>query len=85
MSESKQAPQSLSEWQALAASLSIEGRAFINGRYVDAVSGATRATVNPADGQELAQVASCGAEDAELAVKAARTAFESGVWSDMPN
>lgn len=78
---STQTPQTLKEWQALAAALTIEGRAFINGDYVE--TPATRATFNPADGKKLAEVASCGPEDAERAVAAARTAFESGVWSKM--
>ena len=65
------------DWQALASQLEIEGRAFINGRYVDALSGATRPTVNPANGQQITDVALCGIEDA------ARAAFESGVWSRM--
>jgi acyl-CoA reductase-like NAD-dependent aldehyde dehydrogenase len=71
------------DWQALASQLDIEGRAFINGRYVDALSGATRPTVNPANGQQITDVALCGTEDADLAVKGARAAFESGVWSRM--
>ncbi|AOS96045.1 Aldehyde dehydrogenase PuuC [Microbulbifer aggregans] len=84
MSEQNKTPQTLQEWQAMAETLQIEGRAFINGEYVDALSGETRATRSPADGRELAQVASCGPEDAELAVKVARKTFESGVWSHMP-
>ncbi|KUJ83727.1 aldehyde dehydrogenase PuuC [Microbulbifer flavimaris] len=84
MSEQNKTPQTLQEWQAMAESLQIEGRAFINGEYVDALSGETRATRSPADGRELAQIASCGPEDAELAVKVARKTFESGVWSHMP-
>ena len=71
------------DWQALAGQLDIEGRAFINGRFVDALSGATRPTVNPANGKEIAEVALCGIEDADLAVKGARDAFESGAWSRM--
>jgi 4-guanidinobutyraldehyde dehydrogenase/NAD-dependent aldehyde dehydrogenase len=71
------------DWQALAGQLNIEGKAFINGRFVDALSGRTRATSNPADGSELADVALCGVEDAEVAVSGARAAFESGVWSAM--
>ncbi|MDH3510977.1 MAG: aldehyde dehydrogenase, partial [Gammaproteobacteria bacterium] len=58
-------------------------RAFINGRCVDALSGATRPTNNPANSQPLTDVAVCGIEDAEQAVKKARAAFESGVWSQM--
>ncbi|GAA5526091.1 NADP/NAD-dependent aldehyde dehydrogenase PuuC [Microbulbifer aestuariivivens] len=84
MSEHNKTPQTLQEWQAMAEALQIEGRAFINGEYVDALSGETRPTFSPGDGRELAQVASCGPEDAELAVKVARETFESGVWSHMP-
>jgi 4-guanidinobutyraldehyde dehydrogenase/NAD-dependent aldehyde dehydrogenase len=71
------------DWRALAASLTIEGRAFVNGRYEDAMSGETRPTMSPADGQKLADVANCGIEDADRAVEVARAAFESGVWSKM--
>ncbi len=75
--------RTVTDWQALAGQLDIEGRAFINGRFVDALSGRSRATMNPADGSELANVALCGIEDAEVAVSGARAAFESGVWSAM--
>jgi 4-guanidinobutyraldehyde dehydrogenase/NAD-dependent aldehyde dehydrogenase len=71
------------DWRGLAAGLSIEGRAFINGRYEDALSGETRATVSPANGERLADVANCGVEDADRAVAIARAAFEGGVWSKM--
>jgi acyl-CoA reductase-like NAD-dependent aldehyde dehydrogenase len=75
--------KTIKDWRALAAGLSIEGRAFINGRYEDALSGQTRATVSPANGERLADVANCGVEDADRAVAIARAAFESGVWSKM--
>ena len=71
------------DWQAAARDLRIDGRAFINGRSVAALSGETRPTFNPGNGRELAQVAYCGIEDAELAIASARAAFESGVWSAM--
>jgi 4-guanidinobutyraldehyde dehydrogenase/NAD-dependent aldehyde dehydrogenase len=71
------------DWQALASEIEIEGRAFINGRYVDALSGATRPTFNPANGQRISDVALCSVEDADLAVKGARKAFEGGAWSRM--
>ncbi|MGK0500542.1 MAG: acyl-CoA reductase-like NAD-dependent aldehyde dehydrogenase [Oceanicoccus sp.] len=73
----------LAQWQVKAAQIKIEGRAFINGRYTDALSGATRPTINPANGVVLAEVASCGPEDADLAIASAKKAFESGVWSRM--
>jgi acyl-CoA reductase-like NAD-dependent aldehyde dehydrogenase len=56
-------------------------QAFIGGRYVDAVSGATFQRVNPANGQHLADVASCDAPDIDTAVAVARSVFESGQWS----
>ena len=71
------------DWGAEAATIEIEGRAFINGRYEDALAGQTRASMSPANGQKLADVANCGVEDADRAVAIARTAFESGVWSTM--
>lgn len=58
--------------------------AFINGRYVNASSGATFDCINPGTGQLLTQVAACDATDVDLAVKAARTAFNSGAWSRRP-
>jgi len=71
------------DWKSLAGSLDIEGRAFINGRYQDALGGETRATLSPGDGRRLADVANCGIEDADNAVGIARAAFERGVWSAM--
>jgi len=75
--------KTVTDWKSQADQLTIEGRAFINGRFVDALSGQTRPTFNPSTGRELAGVALCGSEDAELAVKGARATFESGVWSRM--
>ena len=56
---------------------------FIGGRWVDAASGETFDTPNPATGESLASVASGGPEDIDRAVRAARTAFEDGPWSRM--
>ncbi|MCP8465387.1 aldehyde dehydrogenase [Pseudomonas sp. ZM23] len=69
------------EWEARAKGLKIEGRAFIQGEYLAAVSGDTFECISPVDGRLLAKVASCDAADAERAVQSARAAFESGVWS----
>ncbi|MBV7485310.1 aldehyde dehydrogenase [Bordetella sp. BOR01] len=65
----------------MAATLRPEWRAFIDGQYRPALSGKTLATINPATGQVIAEVAACGAEDVDAAVASARKAFESGVWS----
>ncbi len=56
---------------------------FINGKWVDAVSGKTFESINPSTGAIHAIVAEAGKQDIDLAVKAARNAFESGTWSNM--
>jgi phenylacetaldehyde dehydrogenase len=53
---------------------------LINNQWVDAVSGTTFPVYNPATGEEIARVAQGDAKDADLAVKAARKAFELGKW-----
>ena len=67
--------KTIQDWASLAGDLDIEGRAFINGSYVDALAGGTRETMSPGNGQKLADVANCGVEDADHAVAIARTAF----------
>jgi aldehyde dehydrogenase (NAD+) len=52
---------------------------LIDGRWVDALSGKTFATLNPATGEVICQVAEADKADVEIAVKAARRAFEH-VW-----
>lgn len=61
----------------------IDGRALIEGDRVDAVSGETFITVNPATGAPLAEVARGGPADVDRAVAAARSAYESRVWSGL--
>jgi phenylacetaldehyde dehydrogenase len=56
---------------------------LIDGQWVDARSGKTFAVYDPSNGQQIAQVADGGAEDVDIAVKAARRAFEDGPWSKM--
>ena len=56
---------------------------FIGGKWLDAVSGKTFATLNPATGQTICQVAEGDKADIDLAVKAARKAYEHGPWSRM--
>src|SRR5450432_1037210 len=54
---------------------------LINGQWVEAASGKTFPTYNPATGEVLARVAEGDREDIDRAVKAARAAFETGPWS----
>src|ERR687895_1981287 len=55
---------------------------FIDGKWVDAESGKTFTTPNPATGDILAEVAEADKADVDKAVAAARRAFE-GKWSKM--
>tara|TARA_A100001391_G_scaffold130111_6_gene89494 strand:- start:62713 stop:64227 length:1515 start_codon:yes stop_codon:yes gene_type:complete len=54
---------------------------FIGGKFQPAQSGETFGTIDPATGEEFASVASGDAADIDLAVKAARSCFDSGAWS----
>ncbi|MCY2967481.1 MAG: aldehyde dehydrogenase family protein [Planctomycetota bacterium] len=56
---------------------------LIDGKWVDAKSGKTFETLNPATETKIADVAEGDAADIDRAVKAARKAFESGDWSKM--
>lgn len=71
------------DWKSRAAALSFRSQAFIDGRFADAASGKTFASVNPATGEVLAQVAECDEADVNRAVAAGRRAFEDGRWSRM--
>ncbi|VEF47316.1 aldehyde dehydrogenase [Bacillus freudenreichii] len=61
-----------------------EYKLFIDGKWTDAVSGKTFETFNPGTGEVNAVVAESGKEDVDLAVQAARKAFESSEWKSMP-
>src|SRR5580700_11348865 len=54
---------------------------LINGKWVEAASGKTFPTYNPATGEVLSRIAEGDQEDINRAVKAARAAFDSGPWS----
>lgn len=70
------------EYKEIAENLNLNTKALIDGRLVDAVSKETFKTVNPATGKVIADIASCNEEDVDMAVRAARKSFESGIWSD---
>ncbi len=70
-----------SEYAAIAGDMSFPTSAFIDGGYRPAISGGTFASLNPATGETLADVAACGPDDVDLAVSKAREAFDDGRWS----
>ncbi|HEY6611168.1 MAG TPA: aldehyde dehydrogenase family protein [Pseudomonas sp.] len=56
---------------------------LIGAEWVDALAGVRMPVYNPASGEPLCQVPAGGAEDIELAVQAARRAFDDSPWSRM--
>src|ERR1044071_3287928 len=62
----------------------MQNQLFINGEFVDAKSGETFATFNPATEEKITDVAAAGVEDVDAAVRAARAQMESGSeWQKM--
>ena len=69
---------------AMQPGVSIRARKLlINNEWLDSASKKTFATINPATGEEICQVAEADAADVDRAVSAARTAFETGPWRRM--
>ncbi|WP_426175106.1 aldehyde dehydrogenase [Massilia sp. TWR1-2-2] len=69
------------DWHQRAAALDIDGRAFINGQRVGAVSEQTFDKHSPIDGRLLTKVARGDAADIDAAVVAARAAFDDRRWA----
>ncbi|HYL10322.1 MAG TPA: betaine-aldehyde dehydrogenase [Candidatus Acidoferrales bacterium] len=59
------------------------GKLFIGGKWLDAASGKTFPTVNPATGETITVLAEGDERDAAAAVDAAFAAFHSGPWPEM--
>jgi betaine-aldehyde dehydrogenase len=60
------------------------GQLFIDGAWVSAVDGGRREIRSPAYGTLVAEVDEAGPKDTELAIAAARRAFDDGRWSTVP-
>src|SRR2546427_3413525 len=75
--------QTRAEYAAIARDMSFPSNAFIDGSFRPALSGEVFASINPATGNVLVDVAACGSADVDAAVKAAKTAFEDGRWSKL--
>lgn len=70
-------------WEERAAAMRFSNQAIINGKPVTG-DGPLMQAINPATGQILTELASCSKDNIDQAVASARSAFESGVWSQMP-
>lgn len=69
------------EWQAHAAALRLRDQLWIDGKPTPASDGRRFPTINPANGETLAEVARGTAADIDRAVASARAAFNDGRWS----
>ncbi len=70
-------------YRDLAGKLEYRNQAFINGKFCNAQSGKTFTTTNPATGDVLAEIAACDSEDVDVAVAAAKEAFEDARWHSL--
>ncbi|TML57130.1 MAG: aldehyde dehydrogenase [Actinobacteria bacterium] len=61
----------------------VDGRLFIDGKWVDSSGGEMWTHVNPAANEEVGRFAIATAGDVDRAVKAARRAFDEGPWPAM--
>ncbi|MFD2129887.1 aldehyde dehydrogenase family protein [Pseudogracilibacillus auburnensis] len=57
---------------------------YINGEYIPAVSGETFTVLDPATEKVIAEVSEAHPKDIDIAVAAARRAFDEGEWTKMP-
>lgn len=62
----------------------INKKMFINGEWVDSLSKEVREIINPYNQEVIAKVSEGTAEDAKLAILAARKAFDNGDWATIP-
>lgn len=72
---------SYDEWKQRAASLKVDGRAWIAEQRCSAENRATLESFNPMTNESVASVAACNESDINRAVATAREAFKAGNWS----
>ena len=77
-------PVAGTDWIAEAGRLAPPKGLFIGGEQRPARSGAVHPIVSPRDGATLVELAWADDADADAAVAAARTAFDTGPWPRMP-
>lgn len=74
---------SATNWHQLAKTVSLPKQFLIGGRHSMALSGRTFDIISPIDGSVVGSLPAGDKADVDLAVAAARNAFESGVWTGM--
>ncbi len=71
---------SLAHFEKLAGSIKLPTLAVIDGKLVPAGKGHTFEKHTPRNGRLIAHIAECDADDVDIAVASARSAFEDGRW-----
>ncbi len=74
---------SLAHFEKVAGAIDLPGRSVIDGKLMPAISGRTFGNISPRNGRELNQIAECDGADIDLAVAAARRAFDDKRWRGM--
>ena len=69
-------------WNDIRDRVEFPTRLFVNGTWIQG-SGDALALISPHDGAALATIDTASASDVDLAVRSAREAFESGIWSGL--
>ena len=64
--------------------LRIEKRAFIDGKYVEALDGKVITKQSSIDGRDISGLAACNEKDIDRAVSVARESYRSRIWADLP-
>ncbi|KAH8399049.1 hypothetical protein KR215_001282 [Drosophila sulfurigaster] len=61
----------------------LQSKALVNGSWIEASNKDTFAVCNPANGEVIGKVPNMGVEDAQLAINAAKQAYESKEWRSL--
>lgn len=80
---SKNMPTSLEKWSDMASSYVFDTQLFIDGKFTDAVDKGRYQSINPANGEIIAEIAVGTDKDIDIAVSAAKRAFKDGRWSKL--
>lgn len=62
----------------------LELNMYIDGQWTKSSSNDVRSVINPATGEVIAKAPEGTVEDAQKAIQAARKAFDTGIWSEVP-
>lgn len=75
--------KTLTDWKEAADAIAAPNQMVIDGEHADSLSGERFTAINPATGEAITEVALGGPEDIDVAVTAARAAFDDGRWSQL--